>query len=76
MATGKPKRYLVFLFDGYYPNGGWDDMRGSFDTIEEASDFARASRNHDDRSWTYKQVIDLSSGEETMIDPPRGLPAI
>ncbi|MCK1315410.1 hypothetical protein [Bradyrhizobium sp. 23] len=77
MSIGKkPRRYIVFLFAGYYPDGGWDDMRGSFDTIEEAADFARASRDHDDRPWTYKQVVDIETGEVTMIDQPRGLPPL
>lgn len=30
------KRYLVFAYMNYYPNGGWDDLSGSFDTIPEA----------------------------------------
>lgn len=30
------KRYLLFVFQFYYPNGGWDDFKGSFDTVEEA----------------------------------------
>jgi hypothetical protein len=30
------KKYLLFLGDCYYPGGGWNDFKGSFDTIEEA----------------------------------------
>jgi hypothetical protein len=30
------KRYLLFMYDDYYPGGGWHDFRGSFDTPEEA----------------------------------------
>lgn len=29
------KRYLLFSGSYYYPDGGWDDCRGFFDTIEE-----------------------------------------
>lgn len=32
------KRYIVFDFDHYYPNGGLGDIVGSFDTVEEASE--------------------------------------
>lgn len=28
----KPKRYLVFAGYDYYPEGGWGDFQGSFDT--------------------------------------------
>lgn len=29
------KRYLLFAGDTYYPNGGWYDYLGSFDTTED-----------------------------------------
>jgi hypothetical protein len=34
------KRYLLFFGDIYYANGGMDDFRGDFDTVEEAIAFA------------------------------------
>ena len=37
----KDKRYLVFGYDRYYPNGGMSDCIGSFDTIEEAKNAVR-----------------------------------
>lgn len=30
------KKFIAFGFDDYYPSGGLEDIRGSFDTIEEA----------------------------------------
>lgn len=30
------KRYLLFAYDDYYPSGGWNDFKGSFDSVEEA----------------------------------------
>jgi hypothetical protein len=31
------KRYILFMFDNrYYPEGGWEDFRGSYETLEEA----------------------------------------
>ncbi|WIW44929.1 hypothetical protein ML401_26215 [Bradyrhizobium sp. 62B] len=33
-----------FLLNGYYPEGGWDDLAVLFDTIEEASTFAQGER--------------------------------
>lgn len=36
------KRYLLFAGDHYYPKGGWDDFRDSFDTIEAAMNAGEA----------------------------------
>lgn len=33
------KRYLLFTFGNYYPNGGFEDYVDSFDTIEDAYNF-------------------------------------
>lgn len=30
-------KYLVFYGERFYPIGGWEDFKGSFDTIEEAA---------------------------------------
>ena len=30
------KRYLLFSFDTYYPDGGWNDFIGDFDNVEQA----------------------------------------
>jgi hypothetical protein len=30
------KRYLLFTFGNYYPCGGFEDYKDSFNTIEEA----------------------------------------
>jgi len=40
------KRYLLFAFYVYYPQGGMDDMIDSFDTLEEAKDRIRGLREH------------------------------
>ena len=34
------KRYLLFIYSYYYPNGGWNDFQGSFSTTEEAKQVA------------------------------------
>lgn len=49
------KRYLLFCFDGYYPVGGWNDFRGSYDTLQEAVE---------KRSFDYYHVIDSTTGTE------------
>lgn len=30
------KRYAVFGYEQYYPSGGWNDLVGRYDTVEEA----------------------------------------
>ncbi len=30
------KRFLLFVYMDYYPGGGIDDLKGSFDTLAEA----------------------------------------
>lgn len=51
----KLKRYLVFTYDCYYPLGGWDDFRDSFDTIEEA----KACNDGRD----MRDIVDTETGE-------------
>jgi hypothetical protein len=41
--------YLVFKGDYYYPQGGWQDFVGSFDTYDEA-DEAAATRSSE---WSH-----------------------
>jgi len=55
------KRYLLFAFDEYYPNGGWNDLKGSFSTIEEAKEYIIKLWKKGDRHQTY-QVVDLNTG--------------
>lgn len=40
----KHKRYLLFAWDCYYPRGGLDDVKATFDTLQEALDFAMHDR--------------------------------
>jgi hypothetical protein len=56
------KRYALFLGEFYYPSGGWDDFKNSFDTLDEAikaalkEDTARAPKN-----WWH--IVDLFTGK-------------
>lgn len=55
------KRFLLFAFDTYYPNGGWDDFKGSFDTVEEAT--TQGAKNDEDNVLGNYHVIDSTTGE-------------
>lgn len=34
------KRYMLFAFETYYPAGGSGDVRGEYDTLDEAKEYA------------------------------------
>ena len=51
------KRYLLFRGDIYYPAGGWDDFKGSFDTLVEAAEEATK-----DSSFDWWHVVDSHTG--------------
>lgn len=55
----KLKRYLVFACDSYYPAGGWDDFKGSYDTLDEAKAAAlEAEKVHD-----WSDIVDCETGQ-------------
>jgi len=56
------KRYLVFGGSQYYPDGGWDDFKESFNNKEAAILHARECEGEWDYSWS--QVIDTETGKE------------
>lgn len=47
-------KFLVFAGDDYYPEGGWNDCQGVFDTEREAMQFVT---NLDKVDWWH--IIDL-----------------
>ena len=51
------KRYLVFAGATYYPAGGWDDFVQAFDSLEEATAFAKEQEARND--WV--QVVDAEA---------------
>lgn len=53
------KRYVVFVYHNYYPDGGWNDLHGLFDTEEEARKSVEGKQYGD-----YADLVDLELGEE------------
>lgn len=53
------KRYLLFTYNFYYPEGGWKDFRGSFDTKKEAHIFMKT----DEYQLDYYNLVDIQTGE-------------
>lgn len=54
------KRFVLFASDDYYPAGGWDDFRGSYDTADEA----RAAGQEFERKGMSAHIVDLTTGEQ------------
>ena len=54
----KHKRFLLFAYDTYYPNGGICDLIESFDTIDEAVEFK--SKEYRD----YYELFDCDERQE------------
>ena len=58
------KRYLLFAFSGYYPEGGWNDLQGDYGTLKKAREMVAKLSGHD-----WYQIVDtkinriLDSGE-------------
>ena len=56
------KRYLSFAGANYYPEGGWDDFVGSFDTPQEAA--AAGVAEVDELGMTgWYHVVDATTGK-------------
>lgn len=46
------RRFLLFGGDLYYPEGGWDDLHGSYSSFEEA----RIAEKKENFGWAH--IID------------------
>lgn len=51
------RRYLVFAGMAYYPDGGWDDFKESFDTLSDCMDYLIT--HHCD--WAH--IVDSHTGQ-------------
>lgn len=54
----KYKKYILFQCDTYYPNGGLSDITGSFDTMEEAVEYAEKN------PYECNGIVDRDTWEE------------
>lgn len=56
------KRFFVFGGDIYYPCGGWRDLIGQYDTMEEVQEFL----NDWYGEYKWYHVVDSTTGEKFM----------
>lgn len=59
-------KYILFAGNTYYPNGGWKDFRGLFDTVDLAikavNDYNENKHNLED-DWDWWHVVNALSLE-------------
>ena len=56
--SDKPKRFLVFRYERYEPSGGWNDMKGDYDTLDDAIESLPKKMGWDE----YADIVDLKTG--------------
>ncbi len=54
------KRYLLFAYQDYYPSGGWDDFKDSFDILEAANKVKAA---YESDGYPNVTVVDSFTGK-------------
>ena len=52
------KRFAVFAWDRYYPDGGMDNFNAAFDTLDEAEAYA-LELSDSERMYDNVRVIDM-----------------
>jgi hypothetical protein len=67
MKTHTHKRFLLFVYSDYYPQGGMDDLEGNFDkAIEAVEAIGKITRNFDN-AVIYDRVEGLSFTEREYL---------
>lgn len=59
------KRYLAFFVEKYYPTGGWCDLLGMYDDLEQARNALneRWSKEELVRHHFFGHIIDATTGK-------------
>ena len=57
------KRFLAFGGEHYHPEGGWDDLRGDFDTLEGAIASLSAQGYGAGASGLWSHIADTETGQ-------------
>lgn len=68
MYTGPVKRFLVFGFPEYGEDygGGWDDLIGQYDTLEEVLakyPKPRSKKKTGSMGWHFIQIVDTTTSQ-------------
>lgn len=52
-------QFIIFAGSFYYPCGGWNDFRGSFDTVEECQNYLLNNKF----KFDWFQIVHRDTGE-------------
>jgi hypothetical protein len=55
------KRFLLFFGEIYYPDGGWQDFKGSFDACDIAMQFFHTKIGEERPQYYWTQIIDTQT---------------
>jgi hypothetical protein len=58
------KRFLVFAGYYYYPNGGMNDFKEDFNTLNSARDHLNHIKSFDGNSCDWGHILDILTGEK------------
>jgi len=58
-------KYVLFGWSSYYPNGGWDDMIGVYDSIDEAK--AAFEKAATEKPYKYENAGQIIAVPECVI---------
>ena len=61
------KKFWLFAGDYYYPQGGMDDLKGDFDSLQEAID-AGNERQGDHRKYDWGHVLNIEDGSIEFVN--------
>ena len=64
------KDILLFMFDGYYPEGGWADFVESFYSRLEAEDYVRNNGGRECYQIVYEQRIIMQGNTYELYKEP------
>jgi hypothetical protein len=55
------KQFLLFACSQYYPSGGWNDLKGDFETLDEAKE--EWNKYAKEKVYDWGHIVDLKTGE-------------
>jgi len=53
-------KYALFVYDEYYPQGGWNDLFGVYETFEKANSQYKKLKKK--KKYDFFQIVNLETG--------------
>lgn len=61
------KRFLLFAGYTYYPAGGWNDFRDSFDTFDEGQEHLKKLTEASGYTINWGHIVDTTTTTKTEL---------